>query len=44
MNKQDTRKKQKEMKEVRKKFKLEDAFDIGVKAKKVWEEVILFII
>jgi len=39
LNKQDTRKKQKEMKEVRKKFKLEDAFDIGVKAKKVWEEV-----
>jgi len=39
LNKQDTRKKQKETKEVRKKFKQEDAFDIGVKAKKVWEEV-----
>ena len=27
------------MKEGRRKFKQEDAFDIGVKAKKVWEEV-----
>ena len=29
----------KQVKETRKKFKQEDVFDIGVKAKKVWEEV-----
>jgi len=39
LNKQETREKQKKVKEVRKKFKQEDIFDIGVKAKKVWEEV-----
>merc|ERR1719383_476774 len=39
LNKKETREKQKKTKEIRKKFKQEDVFDIGVKAKKVWEEV-----
>eukprot|EP00088_Acartia_fossae_P010996 TRINITY_DN1550_c0_g1_i10.p1 TRINITY_DN1550_c0_g1~~TRINITY_DN1550_c0_g1_i10.p1 ORF type:complete len:679 (-),score=235.53 TRINITY_DN1550_c0_g1_i10:362-2398(-) len=39
LNKSETRDKQKKVKEIRKKFKQEDVFDIGVKAKKVWEEV-----
>jgi len=39
LNKKETREKMKQVKEARKKFKQEDVFDIGVKAKKVWEEV-----
>jgi len=39
LNKKETREKMKQVKETRKKFKQEDVFDIGVKAKKVWEEV-----
>jgi len=39
LNKKETREKQKKVKEIRKKFKQEDVFDIGIKAKKVWEEV-----
>ena len=40
LSKKEEREKQKETKVARKKFKQqEDVFDIGVKAKKVWEEV-----
>ena len=40
LNKKETREKQKEMKTGRRKFKLDEVYDIGVKAKQVWEEVI----
>ena len=39
---QETREKQKKDKDGRRKFKQEDAFDIGVKAKTLWEEVSVY--
>jgi len=39
LNKKETREKQKKDKDTRRKFKQEDVFDIGVKAKAIWEEV-----
>ena len=39
LNKKETREKQKKMKEFRRKTKHENVFELGVQAKKVWEEV-----